>query len=540
MARSRGAADPCRCVCSIRRSAIEAARRNPRRPARPLPLAAGAACRRKAEGPERIAPEWWRSQASEVRWDPEGRCRRALTRDYFRIEDESGRRFWLYREGLWRRETASAPLVPARPVRVRIMRPASPQTTRESRQSHRLSRNRRHHEFLLPARRVASGGDGGAGWRHWGWRDRHCRPQHAGRRGAGACGLANGTGHPASRHALELARHRRAARFHGWHARYPRLSAGPRRLWPPLPPAHARQAPRVEGQTAISARGSACEMAGRRGSLRLRRPISTSRRCPRRLARSTALRRPGAPGPRPPCGLARRHHAPWRGGPRGGSQRLAAIAGQAGAPLVATNDVLYHAPDRRPLQDVLTCIREKCTIDDAGLPARSQCRAAPEAAARDGAAVPPRARCASSATIEIARRLHASRSTSCATNIPTSRCRRARRRNRISSDLTWEGAARRFPARHPREGARRRCEKELALIEELDYAPYFLTVHDIVHYARGAGHPLPGARLGRQLRRLLLPRHHQCRSRPRSTSCSSASSRAERQRAARHRRRFRA
>lgn len=45
---------------------------------------------RKAEGPERIAPEWWREEA--------------LTRDYFRVEDEAGRRFWLYREGLFGRE----------------------------------------------------------------------------------------------------------------------------------------------------------------------------------------------------------------------------------------------------------------------------------------------------------------------------------------------------------------------------------------------------------------------------------------------------
>ena len=40
---------------------------------------------------------------------------------------------------------------------------------------------------------------------------------------------------------------------------------------------------------------------------------------------------------------------------------------RVGLPLVATNAVLYHAPHRRPLQDVLTCIREKCTIDEAGL-----------------------------------------------------------------------------------------------------------------------------------------------------------------------------
>jgi protein ImuB len=48
-----------------------------------------------AEGPERIAMEWWR--------DDKGRT---LTRDYFRVEDREGRRFWLYREGLFGRETA--------------------------------------------------------------------------------------------------------------------------------------------------------------------------------------------------------------------------------------------------------------------------------------------------------------------------------------------------------------------------------------------------------------------------------------------------
>jgi protein ImuB len=48
----------------------------------------------RAEGPERIAAEWW--------VDGED----APTRDYFRIEDETGRRFWLFREGLYGREMA--------------------------------------------------------------------------------------------------------------------------------------------------------------------------------------------------------------------------------------------------------------------------------------------------------------------------------------------------------------------------------------------------------------------------------------------------
>jgi protein ImuB len=42
----------------------------------------------RAQGPERIAGEWWRD--------------RAPTRDYYLVEDKAGRRFWLYREGLWR------------------------------------------------------------------------------------------------------------------------------------------------------------------------------------------------------------------------------------------------------------------------------------------------------------------------------------------------------------------------------------------------------------------------------------------------------
>ena len=68
--------------------------------------------------------------------------------------------------------------------------------------------------------------------------------------------------------------------------------------------------------------------------------------------------------------------------------------------------------------------------------------------------------------------------------------------------LTWEGARGAIPAACPtRSGPP--IEHELALIAQLDYAPYFLTVHDIVRFARSPGHPLPGARLGRQFGGLL-------------------------------------
>lgn len=56
----------------------------------------------RSEGPERIAPPWWMGAPDAP--DPQ---RQAVTRDYFRIEDEEGRRFWLYREGLYARETTA-------------------------------------------------------------------------------------------------------------------------------------------------------------------------------------------------------------------------------------------------------------------------------------------------------------------------------------------------------------------------------------------------------------------------------------------------
>jgi protein ImuB len=56
----------------------------------------------RAEGPERIAMEWWRTQEARP------------TRDYFRVEDESGLRFWLYRDGLYDEAAENGDTVPPR------------------------------------------------------------------------------------------------------------------------------------------------------------------------------------------------------------------------------------------------------------------------------------------------------------------------------------------------------------------------------------------------------------------------------------------
>jgi protein ImuB len=49
----------------------------------------------RSQGPERTAAEWWRHRTAQP------------TRDYYLVEDDAGRRFWLYREGLYARETSS-------------------------------------------------------------------------------------------------------------------------------------------------------------------------------------------------------------------------------------------------------------------------------------------------------------------------------------------------------------------------------------------------------------------------------------------------
>ena len=52
----------------------------------------------RQEGPERIAPEWWRRRGGHD-------ANPGLSRDYYRVEDDAGHRFWLFRHGLYERET---------------------------------------------------------------------------------------------------------------------------------------------------------------------------------------------------------------------------------------------------------------------------------------------------------------------------------------------------------------------------------------------------------------------------------------------------
>jgi error-prone DNA polymerase len=163
---------------------------------------------------------------------------------------------------------------------------------------------------------------------------------------------------------------------------------------------------------------------------------------------------------------------------------LAMLAERHGAPMVAVNDVLYHAPERRPLQDVLTCIAEKTTIDQAGwrLAANAERHLkSPVEMARLFARFPEAVARAMEVAGLIDFDLSELRYEYPDEPVPPGKTPIAHLR-----DITWRGASMRYRRGIPQK-VRDLLETELALIEKLNYANYFLTVHDIVAWARSQG-----------------------------------------------------
>ena len=161
------------------------------------------------------------------------------------------------------------------------------------------------------------------------------------------------------------------------------------------------------------------------------------------------------------------------------ASRLRAIA-ELPLPIVATNDVLYHLPDRRSLQDVMTCIRLGCRIDQAGLalhPNAERYLKSPKEMARLFRDYPD----AVQRTQEIVERCNFSLE-ELAYEYPDEPIPPGLTPDEHLANLTWQGAAVRYPGGVPPQ-VRDTIDKELRIIAQLNYARYFLTVHDIVRYA---------------------------------------------------------
>ncbi|MCC6983311.1 MAG: error-prone DNA polymerase [Bauldia sp.] len=170
----------------------------------------------------------------------------------------------------------------------------------------------------------------------------------------------------------------------------------------------------------------------------------------------------------------------YRGDDRRRLARLQDIAEAAGVKLLAVNDVLYDTPERRPLQDVVTCIREHFTIETAGrrlLANAERHMKSPEEMARLFRDAPE----AIEETVRFFERANFSLA-ELRYDYPDEPVPPGKTPQQHLEDLTWEGAAKRYPG-GLRDDIRQTLEKELRLIEQLNYAPYFLTVYDLVRYA---------------------------------------------------------
>jgi error-prone DNA polymerase len=179
------------------------------------------------------------------------------------------------------------------------------------------------------------------------------------------------------------------------------------------------------------------------------------------------------------CYLALCHR--YHGDDRKRLREMQDLADRLGIPTVAINEVRYHIPERRRLADVVTCIRHGCTIDTAGYRLRKN--------AERHLKVETEMRrlfrgfeAAVDRTLEIAERCRFSMG-ELKYEYPTEVIGPEETAQQTLERLAWEGAAWRYPAGVP-EAVKAQIRHELKLIEQLDYAPYFLTVHDIVNFAK--------------------------------------------------------
>ncbi|WP_099826926.1 error-prone DNA polymerase [Oceaniglobus indicus] len=171
----------------------------------------------------------------------------------------------------------------------------------------------------------------------------------------------------------------------------------------------------------------------------------------------------------------------YRGDDRARINRLDSLAKAHGLSILATNDVHYHAPERRPLQDVMTCILNRTTIQKAGflLDANAERHLKSPAQMKTMFARWPHA-------------IRATRVVADACDFDLRELSYEYPRETVPGGCTpqeyldqqtWEGAAWRYPDGIP-DKVRATLHKELALIAKLDIAQYFLTVQNIVNHAR--------------------------------------------------------
>ncbi|MBU2148589.1 MAG: error-prone DNA polymerase [Alphaproteobacteria bacterium] len=165
-------------------------------------------------------------------------------------------------------------------------------------------------------------------------------------------------------------------------------------------------------------------------------------------------------------------------------EQAAALASAAGVPLMASNDVLYHTGERRALQDVLTAIRLNVPVAEAGLELRANAERHLKPA-QEMARLFRHHREALVETLRFSGELGFSLS-DLEYNYPDEPTESGLEPQAELERLTWEGSRQRYP-----DGVSDKVagiiRHELATVQQLNYARYFLTVRDIVKFARSQG-----------------------------------------------------
>ncbi|RZL20424.1 MAG: DNA polymerase III subunit alpha [Pedobacter sp.] len=161
--------------------------------------------------------------------------------------------------------------------------------------------------------------------------------------------------------------------------------------------------------------------------------------------------------------------------------RLSEQSQQLDIPLVAMNDVHYHTTDRRELQDILTCIREKCTIQNAGFKLHQN-------AERYLKPISEMHRLFKQYPDALARSLEIAAACTFSLNelqyvYPEEITSEGRTPQEELVHLTWQGAREKFGEHVPKH-IEDTIRYELDFMERKNYAAYFLTVYDLVHFAR--------------------------------------------------------
>jgi error-prone DNA polymerase len=245
--------------------------------------------------------------------------------------------------------------------------------------------------------------------------------------------------------------------------------------------------------TSLLSRG---RIAAEKGSCELRRPDL--------LAHAEGLVLAALPPELPDPGFANRlegdardlrdrltlplHLAAWctlSGADRPRITRLAELASRAGVRLLATNNVRYHHPHRRRLADVLSAIRLGVTVDSLGFaaePNAERCLKPAAEMARLFAPVPD----ALAATLDVLAATQGFSLDQLRYEYPDEILEEGRTPQQTLEARVWAAVAERWPDGVSAD-IRNRLAHELRLIEQLGYAPYFLTVHEIVRYARSEG-----------------------------------------------------